>query len=243
MNLTAPLLTFGILISLAVPSPAQKKRTHTDPGKMEPYWIAIVPKDGAPPSSRPIPGARHSVFLPVFRNQNAAAVTPYSEDQFQKLRIGWPGFYEKAQNAAELWMREVIPTFRLDEKTGEPVYGAIHVEHPLTSGLLLAPSFPKLFSEALGTKDLVAVVPNQHSIYVFPAKKTTVAAFGDLVASTYGAALEDGTAASPELFFIGDPERGIHVVGGFDGRTEPPAEEPPAPDTKPSPESAPTPKS
>ena len=196
-----------------------------DPGKPEPFWVTIRPKDGAPESARPIPGARHSVFVPVFRNRDMKTTVPYSKEQFDKLRIGWDGFFEKAQTAAHRWMREVVPSFHLDPKTGKPVYGVIHVEHPLTAGLIFAPSFPALFQDALGTKDLVAVVPDQHSIFVFPAKQSLVASFGDLVAAAYGDALGKGNAASAELFFITDKEKGIHVVGGFDGRVAPPKPE------------------
>jgi hypothetical protein len=154
-------------------------------------------------------GAVLTVLSPAREIVEFPGIRAYSPEEFKRLGISVETFAERAKKAADKLLATLKPDL-IKGADGKLLYAVYRGERSVMASLLMAPSLPKLFEESLGTELWVAL-PDQHSLFVFPAKPEAVAEFTADLADRYRS---EAFAASPEIFVI---KAGVEpqVVGAF----------------------------
>ena len=194
-----------VLLGVAVlPARAQTVRK-----KLEAYVLLPEPSALRTELSRAPAGAHRTVLSPAHETTEAPGVKIYSKQEFARLGISLDTFTERAVAAAEARLKELQPDF-IKDGSGKTRYAVYRGDSPLIASLLVAPSFGKVLAK-LFEGELWAVVPDRHSLYLFPAKPEMLAEFTDDLQERYKT---DPYAASCEVFRIklGEP---IKVVATF----------------------------
>ena len=178
--------------------------------KLEAYLLMPEPFALRTVNSRAPTGASKTVLSPAHEIKDAPGVKIYSADEFTRLGISVDTFTARAKAAAETRLAQTLPEFVKDEQ-GNTRYAVYRSDSPLIATLLVAPSLGKLVSKIFKT-DVWAVVPDRHSLYLFPAKPELVDEFTDDLKKRYET---DPYAASAEIFLIreGEAPRAIATFG------------------------------
>jgi hypothetical protein len=160
-------------------------------------------------NSRPLAGAQKTVISPARETAEAPGVKLYAPEEFAKLGISLETFTERAKAAADARLASVAPEFVKDE-SGKTRYAVYRGESSLIASLIVAPSLGKSFARLFGG-EMWAVLPDRHSLYLFPAKPELLAEFTDDLLRRFNT---DPYAASCEVFLV-KPGEPLHAIGTF----------------------------
>lgn len=181
-------------------------QAQTPARKLDAYVLMPEPVALKSVNSRALGGGHKTVLSPAREVTDAPGVKLYSPEEFAKLGISVDTFTERAKAAADARLATLSPEFIKDD-SGKTRYAVYRSDSPLIASLIIAPSLGKLVSKLLGG-DLWAVLPDRHSLYLFPANPELVGEFGDDLQQRYNT---DPYAASCEIFLIkqGEAPRAI----------------------------------
>ncbi len=190
---------------LAVAAPAQEPAKK----KLEPYVLLPEPSALRTSLSQIPAGSHKTVLSPAHEISGKPGVVVYTKDELTKFGIGIESFVEHAKEAADARLKTLEPDF-IKDATGKTRYAVYRGESALIASLIAAPSLGKGFEKLLGD-DIWAVLPDRHSLYLFPAKPEMLAEFADDLQERYKS---DPYAASCEVFLI-KPGEAPKVVATF----------------------------
>lgn len=199
------LLLFLVLVCAAT-SQAQVQPSRK---KLEAYLLMPEPAALRTDLSQIPQGAHKTVLSPAHEIADGLGVKIYSKEEFAKLGIGLEAFVERAKAAADARLKDLEPDFIKDDQ-GRTRYAVYRGDSSLIASLIAAPSLGKGFEKLLDG-DLWAVLPDRHSLFLFPAKPEMLAEFADDLAERYKT---DAYAASCEVFLI-KPGSAPKVVATF----------------------------
>ncbi len=197
-------LAFFFLLSFAASA-----QTPT-PAKLETYILLPEPAALRTELSRPLGEGRKTVVTPVHEIVGGEGMKRYTKEEFEHLGISLSTFTERACASADARLKNIQPEFIKDD-TGKTRYAVYRGDSPLIATLIMAPSLATLFSKTFGG-DVWAILPDRHSLYIFPAKPELVAEFTDDLRQRYD---NDPFAASCELFLIkkGEMPKALAAIG------------------------------
>ena len=170
---------------------------QTPAKKLDAYVLMPEPSALKSVNSRALGGGQKTVLSPAREVAEAPGVKLYSPEDFAKLGISVDTFTARAKAAADARLATISPEF-IKDASGKTRYAVYRGDSSLIASLIVAPSLGKLISKLLGG-DLWAVLPDRHSLYLFPAKPEMLAEFGDDLQQRYQT---DPYAASCEVFLI-----------------------------------------
>ena len=165
--------------------------------KLEAYLLLPEPSALRSEISQPLGGGRKTVVTPAKETSEAPGLKHYTKEEFNRLGISLETFAERARAAADARLKTIMPEFIKDEK-GKTRYAVFRSESSLIASLISAPSLASLFTKTFAG-DVWAVLPDRHSLYIFPADPELLAEFTDDLAQRYRS---DPYAASCEVFLI-----------------------------------------
>lgn len=176
---------------------------------LEEVCLLIEPKDG-PPVSRLLKGAKMTAFVPG-RETRLGSVRYYTKAEFDALGYGWAGFTRRAEAAATRVWATLKPEMSKDAR-GNVISAVVRGQSHLTAGTVLAPAFYEMFRTAMGD-DLVVLIPDRFTIYVFPRPMGDYKALGPKILEAYA---EASYPVSYEVLLLN--KEGLSALGSF--RTE-----------------------
>ena len=182
---------------------------QTPAKKLETYVLMPEPSALRNVNSRAPAGAQKTVLSPACETRDDHGVKIYEAAEFSKLGVGVDTFTERAKAAAEARLAAIQPEIIKDE-AGKARYAVYRSDSPLIASLLVAPSLGKVCAPLLGA-ELWAVLPDRHSLYLFPPKAELLAEFTDDLMLRYK---NDPYAASCEVFLI-KPGEPLRVIASF----------------------------
>ncbi len=133
-------------------------------GALEEYCLLVEPKDG-PQVVRPISGAKMTGVVPA-RETSIGGARYYTKEEFDALGFGWTGFEKRAAEAADRFFATLKPEISKDAK-GFVKTALYRSKSQLTSTLAFSPRFYEVSRTAMGD-DLVLLIPDRHTVHVFP---------------------------------------------------------------------------
>jgi hypothetical protein len=138
----------------------------------------------------------------------AGALEPLAKADLEKLGSNWEKFAAQARTNATADLAQLKPEYvRNRKKIIE--YAALRSDKPIVATAVLAPGFRALFAETLGP-DILVVVPNQHTAFVFPKLASTYRDYAAMVQQAYR---DTSHPVSMEVFEI--TERGLQAIGVY----------------------------
>ena len=174
--------------------------------------MLIEPAFLRPKLTLSIEGARETFFVPGKETAEYPEIQAYTASEFKKLRISNETFYSKASRAAGRRLNNITPKI-IRDTDGSVLYAVIHLECPITSGLIVADNFTQKFARFFG-KRMIVMVPDRYNLFVFPENKEIYSQY----LSPMAARFEDATfACSREIFlWVKGAEKPV-IIGSFDG--------------------------
>lgn len=165
-------------------------------GQTSALGILLEPKFTSPSVFQEIPGAQETVAVPA-RQTGSGAIT-LSAREWKEEGLEWTRILAGAtERAIRLEKSMVIQWERDSRKVYQ--YAVIESKDPFISSVIYSPGFLEHFRENLGSEVLV-VVPDRFSIYVFPRFGKALDEFGPSLVRRY----EDAVfKVSLEVFLIG----------------------------------------
>lgn len=198
-------LSFGLAALLGSASRAQDVKPH----KLEPLLLMPEPHVLRSELSTAPDGAVLTVFTPAHEIAAFPGIASYSAEEFKKLGLSVETFGARARKAADKLLASLKPDL-IKNADGKVLYAVYRGDRSVMAALVVAPSLPGLFKESLGA-ELWAALPDQHSLFLFPAKAEAMAEFTADLADRYRS---EAFAASPEIFALKAGEE-PKVVGAF----------------------------
>lgn len=186
-----------------------KAENAPKPPSLEEFCLLIEPKEG-PAVSQAIKGAHMTALVPG-RETSIGGVRYYTKEEFEALGLGWSGFQKKAEETAGRVLATLKPEIARDAKnfvTSAVLRGQSH----LTASTVLAPRFYEMFRATMGD-DLVVLIPDRFTVYVFPRPLGQYKEFGPKILEAYAAATYP---VSCEVLLLN--KQGLSALGSF--RTE-----------------------
>jgi hypothetical protein len=114
---------------------------------------------------------------------NLGILEPLSNEAWNRMGISWEKFLEKARANATADLATLKPEYvRNRKKIIE--YAKLESPAGLVASAVLAPGFRALFENTLGP-DLLLVVPNQSTAYVFPKLVSNYQDYAPMVLRAY----------------------------------------------------------
>ena len=199
--------------SVAKPKPATPPPAATPAKptvKLESFIMLPEPKVMRTERSRLLPDAKKTVMSPAYETTESPGVKTFTAEEFSKLGISVETFLERARETADRRLAGLTPEYVKDD-AGRLRYAVYRGESPLIASLLIAPSLATFFQKTFGGS-VWAVLPDRHSLYLFPARPDALAEFTVDLRDRYDG---DPYAASPEIFLLGSDGTLPRVVGTF----------------------------
>lgn len=182
---------------------------QTPARKLEAYVLMPEPSAMRNTHSRAPAGAQKTVLSPACESREAPGAKVYSAEEFGKLGVGLDTFTERAKAAAEARLATIQAEF-IKDAAGKTRYAVYRSDSPLIASLIVAPSLAKIYTKLFGG-DVWAVLPDRHSLYLFPANPEMLAEFTDDLEHRYK---NDPYAASCEVFLV-KPGESPRVIAAF----------------------------
>lgn len=183
-------------------SAKSEKPTHT----LEPYCLALEPKVLQTKVSQPMPGSKSTVLSPA--KETDVGLKMLSDEEWKALGMPWEDFLKKSRAAALRLLQKITPQVVKDQR-GIVEYLILTSDSPLTSSILLCPELLPKVSETLGS-DVVALVPDRFTIYLFPRKTGAFVKHGKEIAAIFATATYPSSEEAFEL-----TETSIKSIGSF----------------------------
>lgn len=200
-------VVFGLAVA-ALLSCGLRAGAEGETGK-EAYCVLIEPSFERPGVFEKIAGAKRTVLVPA--RETALGMEIYGKEAFDELGLTWEEFAAKAAPGADRLLSTLKPRYERDHR-GVVTHAVLESENHRTASLVLAPSFREMFRKTLGS-ELVVLIPNRFTIFVFPKLASDYAAYGEAIVEMYQNATYN---VSVEIFLI-DDER-LKVIGQFQDR-------------------------
>lgn len=217
------ILTLAALGGIAIAEETKTKPSSASPGapaaaasapapktKLESFVLLPEPKEMRTSQSLMLPDAKTTVFTAAREVSGTPGVRTYEDADFAKLGISLETFLQRARTAADRRLAELTPELIKDD-SGRLRYVVFRGESPLNASLVVAPSLGALFHKALGDP-IWAVLPDRHSLYLFPSRPDALAEFTSDLRDRYDS---DPFAASAEIYEIKSDGSLPRVVGAF----------------------------
>jgi hypothetical protein len=193
----------GVMGSLCVAD-----EPKVDAGGGEEYCLLIEPADG-PQVVKRVPGSKRTGLVPG--RETRVGVRYYTAAEYTALKLSWAEFVKRAEAAAARQLARLKPEITSDAK-GFVRFAVIKGQSHLTASAVLAPRFRNLFKSSMGD-DLIILIPDRFTIYVFPRAMGEYKDFGRRILSEY----EDSShPVSYEVLLLN--RDGLSCIGSF--RTE-----------------------
>lgn len=200
-------LTLGLIaISMTV---AMVHGQTDKPQKLERLLLMPEPRELRTDISLTPQGAVSTVLSPAYEIAEYPGIRAYTEEELKKLGIGKETFAARAKVVADKLLATLQPHIAKNAE-GKVIYAVYRGDRSVMACLLTAPSLPKVFESTFGPEQWV-VTPDQHSLFIFPAKPEALADFSDDLADRYRS---DAFSASPEVFVIKHGEE-PKVIGSY----------------------------
>jgi hypothetical protein len=180
------------------------------PKRLDAYILLPEPSALRSHNSRPLGNARKTVITPAHEIADAPGVKAYTKEEFEHLGISVTTFTERAAASADARLKTIQPEFIKDD-SGKTRYAVFRGDSSLIATLIMAPSLATTFTKMFAG-DVWAVLPDRHSLYIFPTKPELLAEFTDDLLQRYKT---DPFAASSEVFLI-KPGEMPSAVATFD---------------------------
>ncbi len=191
----------------------------------EPLIASISPISMRTEASRTYLKGRSTVITPA--KESTHGPSDLSVPEFNTLDITWEQFLQKATDAADRLLLTLEPDITKDEK-GTPLYATLKSTRHHTPSIILSEKFREKFAPLFGDK-LVAVAPDQFTVYVFPRSFSGFQDFGKRLIAEHEAALYPCSLEAWEI----TPD-GCTCLGSYaDGPDKTPPPTPPAKPSKP----------
>lgn len=172
----------------------------------ESYCLLIEPSDG-PMVKRMLKGGRVTALVPG-KETSVGGVRYYTRAEFEALGLGWEGYMKRAEATAERVWASLKPEVEKDAK-GFVRSAVVRGKSHLTASAVLAPKFYETFRATMGD-DLVVLIPDRFTIYVFPRPMGEYKAMGPKILEAYA----DATyPVSYEVLLLN--KEGLSVLGSF----------------------------
>ncbi len=195
----------------AAPASVTKSAPAVVPvARMEPFILLPEPKEMRTERSKLLPNAKLTVITAAMQTAERPGVRAYTKEEFAKIGISLDSFIERARTAADARLATLKPDFVRDD-TGAIRYAVYRGDSPLMASLLMAPSLGRIFKNIFGD-DVWVVLPDRHSLYVFPPKAEAMAEFAPDLRERF---MTNASAASAEIFLLKGGTNMPQVVGTF----------------------------
>jgi hypothetical protein len=179
---------------------------HAEPPATGSWRVWLEPRFMHQPVTGAIAGAQKTEL--AAGTLAADTLEPLAKADLEKLGSTWEKFAAQARTNAEADLAQLKPEYvRNRKKILE--YAALKSTKPIVATAVLAPGFRALFAETLGP-DLLVVVPNQNTAFVFPKLASTYRDYAAMVQQAYR---DTSHPVSMEVFEITD--RGMQAVGVY----------------------------
>ncbi|MBP7951272.1 MAG: hypothetical protein KA004_16600 [Verrucomicrobiales bacterium] len=153
-----------------------------------------------------MPSAKATVLAPALETKNGFELL--SAEQFSALGIPWQEFLTKSIEAASRHLATLTPEWKKNAR-GQVEYAILKSDRHLTASTILCPEFRLRFKELLGP-DLVVLVPDRFTVFVFPRRTGDFQKLGPAVAAIFE---ESIYPASSEAFELN--ENGMKAIGSL----------------------------
>jgi hypothetical protein len=174
----------------------------------EEFCVLIEPAEG-PQVVKLISGSKLTGLVPG--RETHIGVRYYSAAEYTALGMSWPEFVKRSESAAARQLAKLTPEITRDAK-GFVRFAVLRGKSHLTASSVFAPEFRSLFKSSMGD-DLIVLIPNRFTIYVFPRGMGEYKDFGKRILSEY----EDSPfPVSYEVLLLN--RDGLSCLGSF--RTE-----------------------
>lgn len=179
---------------------------HAEPPAPERWRVWLEPRFMHQPVRAAIPNAQKTEM--AAGALTAETLEPLAKADLEKLGSTWEKFAAQARTNAAADLAQLKPEYvRNRKKIIE--YAALRSTKPIVATAVLAPGLRDLFAETLGP-DILVVVPNKHTAFVFPKLASTYREYGPMVQKAYR---ETSHPVSMEVFEITD--RGMQAIGVY----------------------------
>lgn len=186
--------------------PAKPAKPEKPAHDLEPYCLALEPKVLQTKVSQLMPGSKSTVLSPA--KETDVGLKMLSEEEWKALGMPWEDFLKKSRAAALKLLQKITPQVVKDQR-GIVEYLILTSDSPLTSSILLCPELLPKVSETLGN-DVVALVPDRFTIYLFPRKTGAFVKHGKEIAAIFATATYPSSEEAFEL-----TETSIKSIGSF----------------------------
>jgi hypothetical protein len=173
---------------------------------MEEFCLLIEPKDG-PAVAKVLKGSRSTALVPG-RETRVGGVRYYTVSEFEGMGLGWAGFTRKAEATATRVLEGLAPEVKKDGR-GQVVSAVLRGRSHLTAGVVLSPRFYEMFRATMGD-DLVLLIPDRFTVYVFPRPMGDYKALGPEILEAYERAVYP---VSYEVLLLN--KDGLSALGSF----------------------------
>lgn len=167
--------------------------------------VLLEPSFDTPEIYHEVQGANKTVLVPA-RITKYGGVDTFTEKEWNAEKLDWPAVLPKAMERAEKLNAATEIQWVRDER-GALQYGLLQSEDSFLSSIIFCKGFLPRFETMLG-KEVLAVVPDRHIIYVFPIQGTDFQKFGPALIAKHRDAKNP---VSLEVFQVG--KQGCRVVG------------------------------
>jgi len=167
--------------------------------------VLLEPSFDTPEIYHEVQGASKTVLAPA-RITKYGAVDTFTEKEWAAEKLDWPAVLPKAMARAEKLNAATEIEWVRDDR-GALLYGLLQSEDSFLSSIIFCKGFLPRFEAMLG-KEVLAVVPDRHIIYVFPRQGVEFEKFGPALIAKHR---EAKNPVSLEVFQV--DKQGCRVVG------------------------------
>jgi len=163
----------------------------------------------------PIPGAKETKFTAAYSTAgggSAESLRYLDTEAFAALGVDWATFVAKTAAAASAELANLKPEI-LRDRNDVIECAILRAKCPADNitVAVLAPDFLKRFTPFFGRKILV-VVPDRHTVYLFPTLASRYQAYGEKILSVYN---KSTCPVSREVFELSST--GLRAIGAYGG--------------------------
>jgi hypothetical protein len=163
--------------------------------KPEPHCLVIEPAVLKTSAARALGGSKETVLSPAEQTPDGLRIL--NADAFAAKGLSWEEFSAKALIVSTNLLKGLTPSVSKD-KNGVALYAKVESDSPLTSSCVLCPEFAARFERELG-KELLVLVPDRFTIYVFPRRGGEFQKLGPEIAKQFVASVYPASAEAFEI--------------------------------------------
>ncbi|MEM7014723.1 MAG: hypothetical protein AAF585_24960 [Verrucomicrobiota bacterium] len=159
--------------------------------------------------SQEIDGAKSTVLTPIQRTRTGVRV--FTKETWEKEGHDWETWMTEAMKVADD-LAENLEFKWVKDDNDVYLYAAFEVDDPLLNSMILSEKFLPRFEKQLGSQ-LLVVMPDRTSLYVFPKFGGKLSDYGGALRSKYQNAV---AKVSEEIFEVS--KNGYRAVGSINAK-------------------------